>query len=57
VIGAVCAPIVRAQVMNPRGRPLEVALMGLRHRGRLGGVPAAHDAADMGGHALAAMEV
>ena len=38
---------------DPRGRPLEVALMGLRHMGRIGRVPAAHDAADMGGHALA----
>jgi len=38
---------------DPRGRPLEVALMGLRHLGRIGRVPAAHDAADMGGHALA----
>src|SRR2546430_10187337 len=36
---------------DPRGCPLEVALMGLRHMGRIGRVPAPHDAADMGGHA------
>ena len=38
------------------GGPLQVALMGFGHVGGLGGVPAPHVVADMGGHALAAME-
>ena len=53
--GGLCADRARPGD-DARGRPLEVALMGLRHMGRLGGVPAAHDAAEMSGHALAAME-
>lgn len=39
-----------------RGGPLQVALMGLGHVGRVGGVAAAAMAADVGGDPLAAME-
>jgi hypothetical protein len=40
-----------------RGRPLEMALRGLGHVGRVGGVAAADMATEVGGDALAAMDV
>jgi hypothetical protein len=41
---------------EPRGRPLQVALMGQGHVGRVGGVAPADRVAEVDGHALAAME-